>query len=87
MPTEPGENVEIANLLLVQFASILNTDRVRGYGLELEVRGEPKNRFPDLTIIREEHIQLLKNRNTIRLSMAPSLLVVKIVSPGELQRD
>jgi len=37
----------------------------RGHGLELEVRGEPKNRYPDLTIIREEHIQLLSQRNTI----------------------
>jgi Uma2 family endonuclease len=60
---------------------------VRGHGLELEVRGEPKNRYPDLTIIREEHIQLLKKRNTIRLNMAPPLLVIEIVSPGELQRE
>ena len=38
-------------------------------------------------MIREEHIQLLKRRNTIRLSMAPPLLVVEVVSPRELQRD
>lgn len=60
---------------------------LRGHGLELDVRGEPKNRYPDLTIIWEEHIQLLKTRNTIRLSMAPPLLVVEVVSPGKLQRD
>jgi Uma2 family endonuclease len=53
----------------------------------LEVRGEPRNRYPDLTIIREEHIQQLATRNTIRLSMSPPLLVVEVVSPGELQRD
>ena len=53
----------------------------------MEVRGEPRNRYPDLTIIREEHIQQLANRNTIRLSMLPPLLVVEVVSPGELQRD
>jgi hypothetical protein len=37
----------------------------RGHGLELEVRGEPKNRYPDLTIIREEHIQLLSPREIL----------------------
>jgi Uma2 family endonuclease len=84
---ESGLNVEIATFLLVQFASILGSQRVRGHGLELEVRGEPKNRYPDLTIIRDEHIQLLKKRNTIRLSMAPPVLVVEVVSPGDLQRD
>ncbi|PSB26741.1 Uma2 family endonuclease [Stenomitos frigidus] len=87
VPPESGFNVEIATFLLVQFALMLGSQRVRGHGLELEVRGEPKNRYPDLTIIREEHIQLLKKRNTIRVSMAPPVLVVEVVSPGELQRD
>ena len=59
----------------------------RGHGLELEVRGEPKNRYPDLTIIREEHIQLLSQRNTILLAMAPPLLVLEVVSAGEIQRE
>jgi Uma2 family endonuclease len=87
VPPESGENVEIANRLFLHFALLVGTSRVRGHGLELEVRGEPKNRYPDLTIIREEHIQLLKRRNTIRLNMAPPLLVVEVVNPGELQRD
>jgi Uma2 family endonuclease len=38
-------------------------------------------------VIREEHIAQLKQRNTIRLSMAPPLLVMEIVSPGEVQRN
>ncbi|HEY9799634.1 MAG TPA: Uma2 family endonuclease [Leptolyngbyaceae cyanobacterium] len=87
MPPESGINIEIATFLLIQFASILGYRRVRGHGLELEVRGEPRNRYPDLTIIREEHIQQLAKRNTIRLSMLPPLLVIEVVSPGELQRD
>jgi Uma2 family endonuclease len=87
MPPESGINVEIATFLLIQFALLLNYRRVRGHGLELEVRGEPRNRYPDLTIIREEHIQQLAKRNTIRLSMLPPLLVIEVVSPGELQRD
>ncbi|MGK7941743.1 MAG: Uma2 family endonuclease [Crocosphaera sp.] len=86
MPPESGINVQIANRLFLIFALLLGTDQVRGQGLELEVRGEPRNRYPDLTIIREEHIKLLEKRNTIRLFMPPPLLVVEIVSPGELQR-
>ncbi len=87
MPPESGFNVEIATFLLIQFALLVGHRRVRGQGLELEVKGEPKNRYPDLTIIREEHIQQLSKRNTIRLSMSPPLLVVEVVSPGELQRE
>ena len=87
VPPESGINVQIANRLFLVFALLIGTDRVRGHGLELEVRGEPRNRYPDLTIILEEHIQQLARRNTIRLTMAPPLMVVEVVSPGELQRD
>ncbi|NJL02066.1 MAG: Uma2 family endonuclease [Spirulinaceae cyanobacterium RM2_2_10] len=86
VPPESGFNVEIVTLLVVKFAAKIDYRRVRGHSLELEVRGEPRNRYPDFTIIREEHIELLKQRNTIRLSMAPPLLVVEVVSPGEVQR-
>ena len=87
VPPESGLNVEIANFLFLKFALLLGHRRVRSQGLELEVRGEPKNRYPDLTIIREEHIQQLSKRNTIRLSMSPPLLVVEVVSHGDLQRE
>lgn len=87
MPPESGLNIEIATFLLIKFAAIVGYRRVRGQGLELEVRGEPRNRYPDLTIIRPEHIEQLSQRNTIRLSMLPPLLVIEVVSPGELQRD
>ena len=87
VPPESGFNIEIANLLFLEFAMLVGYRRVRGHGLELEVRGEPKNRYPDLTILREEHIQQLSKRNTIRLNIAPPLVVMEIVSPGEIQRD
>lgn len=87
VPPESGFNVEIATLLLIQLAAKVGYRRVRGHGLELEVRGEPRNRYPDLSVIREEHIEQLKQRNTIRLSMAPPDLVIEVVSPGALQRD
>ena len=87
VPPESGKNVQIANRLFLIFALLLGTDRVRGHGLELEVNGEPRNRYPDLTILRQEHIEQLTKRNTVRLTMSPPLLVVEVVSPGELQRD
>lgn len=87
LPPESGENVEVATSLLIEFCALVGRSRVRGHGLELEVRGEPKNRYPDLTIIREEHISLLKQRNTIRLMMPPPLMVMEVVSPGNLQHE
>ena len=87
VPPESGVNVQIANRLFLIFALLLGTDRVRGHGLELEVNGEPRNRYPDLTILREEHIEQLAKRNTVRLTMSSPLLVIEVVSPGELQHN
>jgi Uma2 family endonuclease len=87
VPPESGKNVQIATFLLIQFAALIGYRQVRGHGLELEVNGEPRNRYPDLTILREEHIDQLAKRNTVRLNMSPPLLVIEVVSPGELQRD
>jgi Uma2 family endonuclease len=77
VPPESGENVQCTTRLLLQFAALVGADRVRGQGLELEVRGAPKNRYPDFTVIREAHIALLKQRNTIRLTMPPPILVAE----------
>jgi Uma2 family endonuclease len=87
VPPESGRNTQIANFLFACLLPIVGFRRLRGHGLEVEVRGEPRNRYPDLTIIREEHVQQLERRNTIRLAIAPPLLVVEVVSPGDIQRD
>jgi Uma2 family endonuclease len=87
VPPESGFNIGIANFLLAAFLPIVGYLRVRRHGLELEVNGEPRNRYPDLTILKTEHIEQLRSRNTIRLSMAPPDLVVEVVSPGDLQRS
>lgn len=87
VPPESGFNVEIATLLLIRLSGIVGFRRGRGHGLELEVRGEPRNRFPDLTVLREEQVEQLRRRNTLRIAMGPPDLVVEIVSPGEVQRN
>ena len=87
VPPESGDNVEVAAELFCVFFPIVGRSRVRYNGLEIEVQGEPKNRYPDLTVLREEHVALLKQRNTIRLTMPPPLLVVEVVSPGNIQRE
>ncbi len=86
LPPESGENNSILMFVCLQLVPLVGYRRVR-WGLELEVWGEPKNRYPDLTIIREEHIQQLRSRNTIRLSMEPPLLVIEAVSPGDTNRE
>ncbi|MEO1147573.1 MAG: Uma2 family endonuclease [Cyanobacteria bacterium J06638_22] len=87
VPPESGENTKVAVFLLLQFATLVGYRRVRLHGLELEVRGEPKNRFPDLTVLRPGQDAQLQSRKTLRLSMEPPLLVVEVVSPGEIQRE
>lgn len=87
LPPESGRNVRITMFLLLQFARWIDFDLIRGHGLELEVEGEPKNRFPDLTILREEHVELLESRNIIRQKMPPPRLVIEVVSPGKIQYE
>lgn len=86
LPPESGENLGILAFVFLQLAPIVGHLRVR-WGLELEVLGEPRNRYPDLTIILEEHVEQIKRRNTIRLSMEPPLLVIEAVSPGGENRE
>jgi Uma2 family endonuclease len=87
LPPESGRNSQILIFLVLAFAALIDRRQIRARGLEIEVQGNPRNRFPDLTIIQEEHIAQLEKRETIRLSMLPPLLVLEIVSPGETNRS
>ncbi len=49
---------------------------------EVEVPGRPQSRIPDLTVIDEIHVTLLKKRATITRKMPPPRLIVEVVSPG-----
>ena len=65
--------------------------RVHPHACELQVpvvsSGDPFNRFPDLVVLREAHLQLVQRRLTITLDMPPPQLVVEVVSPGSKNRE
>ena len=77
-------NLRIANYLLsllvqagIPFYLIYN------HAFEIEVLGKPRTRYPDLVILREEHLAPTKRRATITLDMPPPQLVAEVVSPGD----
>lgn len=60
---------------------------VRVHACEVQVPVlQPKdaaNRFPDLVVLRQEHLELTQRRLTITLDMPPPRLIAEIVSPGK----
>ncbi|NEQ65126.1 MAG: Uma2 family endonuclease [Symploca sp. SIO2D2] len=88
MPPESGENIWIALWLMYELVQLVDRRLVLPTNCcELQVIGKTQNRFPDLVVIREEHLEPTKKRQTITLNMAPPQLVVEVVSPYRNQRD
>ena len=87
MPPESGLNDLIARFLLVQFMALVGLKRVIIHTLELQVDGNTPNRWPDLVILRPEHIPQLKKRQTLLLDMRSPLLVAEVVSPYRNKSD
>ena len=87
MPPESELNGWIVECLQSEFAQFVKRRLVRVNLYELQVLGKRQNRFPDLVVLREEHIELTKKRRTITLNMPPPQLVVEVVSPYRSQRD
>ena len=86
--TESIENDDIANylyLLLIQMG--IYRKLIRPGGVEVEVIGKPRTRFPDLTVLDDVHLTLLKKRATITRKMPPPQLVIEVVSPGGENSD
>ena len=84
LPPESDENVLISRALDRALSEIVGFRRVRTHQLALEMPGQPKNRFPDITVLRPEHLDQLQalGQSAITLEMAPPVLVVEVVSPG-----
>lgn len=84
MPPESYDNLRRALKLYDIFKNLVNADQVCPQGLAIAVPGQPKNRYPDLTVLRPEHPEQMRElgQAAITLEMAPPLLVVEVVSPG-----
>ena len=87
MPPESLLNGRIARFLFLEFIHLVGFDRVIPHVAELQVVGKTQNRFPDLVVVEEIHIELLEKRQTITLDMPPPQLVVEVVSPYRNQKD
>jgi Uma2 family endonuclease len=88
VPPESDENVLISRAIDRALSEIVGFRRVRTHQLAIELLGQPKNRFPDLTVLQPEHLDQLQSlgKSAITLEMAPPLLVVEVVSPGSDNR-
>ena len=87
VPPESGENYWIAQWLRDELVQFVDRRLVKTQGCELQVTGNPQNRFPDLTILLPEHFELTRKRLTITLDMRPPLFVAEIVSPYRSQNE
>ncbi|MEH2068118.1 MAG: Uma2 family endonuclease [Nostoc sp.] len=92
LPPESEPNTSLANyLFLVLVNAGMPFRRVQPHACELQVpvleTGDPANRYPDLVLLREEHLELTRKRLTITFDVLPPHLVVEVVSPGQSNRD
>lgn len=91
LPPESGLNNALANyLFLVLVNAGLPLNLVRPGKCEIEVPvlqpKDPRTRFPDLVVLRPEHLPLIEKRLTIRVEVSPPQFVVEVVSPGDRNR-
>ncbi|MCU0570344.1 MAG: Uma2 family endonuclease [Oculatellaceae cyanobacterium Prado106] len=92
LPTESELNGAIAVYILAQLLAVGFLSRLlRPYQCEIQVsvleRGDAQTRLPDLTVLREEHLDLLKQRTTITLKMPPPRMIVEVASPGKRNQE
>jgi Uma2 family endonuclease len=93
MPPESEPNNWIARCLMFALANSgqIPLRQIVIHSLELQVpvlkAGDSANRYPDLVVLREEHIALTQKRLTITLDMPPPRLVVEVLSPGKKNRE
>ncbi|WOB44195.1 Uma2 family endonuclease [Thermoleptolyngbya oregonensis NK1-22] len=93
LPPESEPNNWIADNLqfLLAIAHLFPRRLIKTHALELQVPVlQPKdaaNRYPDLVVLRPEHLELTQRRLTITLEMPPPRLVVEVLSPGKTNRD
>jgi Uma2 family endonuclease len=93
LPPESEQNDFFANRFMVLLFSLglvpLRLIRVHTCEVQVPVLQpkDPANRYPDLVILREEHLSLTQRRLTLTLTMPPPRLIAEFVSPGQTNRD
>jgi Uma2 family endonuclease len=91
LPPESEENNWLALNLRDYLIQVVSRRLVRVHACEVQVPvlhpGDAANRFPDLVVLRQEHLELTQRRLTITLDMPPPRLIVEVVSPGKTNRD
>jgi Uma2 family endonuclease len=91
LPPESGLNNSLANYLFFVLVNAgLPLNLVRPHTCEVEVPvlqpKDPRTRFPDLVVLRPEHLPLIEKRLTIRVETLPPQFVAEVVSPGDRNR-
>ncbi|NEQ81055.1 MAG: Uma2 family endonuclease [Moorea sp. SIO2I5] len=87
LPPESEPNSWRAMWLMYQLAQHINPRLIRIHDCELQVPGNPQNRYPDLVVLTEEHLVQTEKRLTITLDMEPPQFVAEVVSPYRNQND
>ncbi len=92
LPPESRLNSTIAvRILLVLMAIGIPVELIHPGKCEVQVPvlrpGDAANRYPDLVVLREEHLDLTQRRLTITLDMPPPRLIAEVVSPRKTNRD
>jgi Uma2 family endonuclease len=91
LPPESELNNWIALNLRDYLIRVVRRRLVRVHACEVQVPilqpKDPANRFPDLVVLSEEHLQLTQRRFTLTLDMPPPCLIAEVVSPGKTNRD
>jgi Uma2 family endonuclease len=92
LPPESRLNSTIAFVVALIFAKTgIAVELIHPGKCEIQVPvlapSDAANRYPDLVVLREEHLELTQRRLTITLDMPPPQLVMEVVSPGKTNRN
>lgn len=90
LPPESPENDFFALNLRDQLINLVPRQLIRVHTCEIQVRvlepKDPANRYPDLVMLRPEHLELMQRRLTVKLEMPPPRFVAEVISPGKQNR-
>jgi len=93
LPPESEPNSWIADNLqfLLAIANVVPRRLIKTHACELQVPvlqlKDAANRYPDLVVLRPEHLELTQRRLTITLDMPSPRFIAEVVSPGKTNRD